>query len=200
MPVKQVEFIKSSTTISQCPNDMQAEYAFLGRSNVGKSSLINYLTNKIKLAKTSGKPGHTRVINHFLVNNLWYLVDLPGYGYAKVGKKERAEFEKIIYDYLLGAEKLICLFLLIDCRHSPLQIDLDFMQWLGENEIPFAIVFTKTDKLGVTKLNKAISDYKTKLLEYWEYLPETFQTSTLKRQGGEQILEYIEGLNDSIIK
>ena len=195
MQIKKVEFIKSSARVEQCPNTGLPEYAFVGRSNVGKSSLINYLTNKIRIAKTSGKPGHTQLINHFLVDESWYLVDLPGYGYARRGKEKMKEFAEIITSYISKRLELTCLFQLIDCRHEPLEIDIEFMTWLGENQIPFAIIFTKTDKLSDNQLEKQLQKYKQELLKYWEELPEIFTTTVLNRKGAEEILEFVNKTN-----
>ena len=195
MQIKEVEFIKSSAKVDQCPSDGLPEYAFVGRSNVGKSSLINYLTNKKRIAKTSGKPGHTQLINHFLVDNNWYLVDLPGYGYARTGKQQRKEFAKIITNYISKRVELTCLFELIDCRHDPLEVDINFMTWLGKNQIPFAIIFTKTDKLSENQLEEQLDKYKQELLKYWEELPEIFTTTVLNRMGAEEILEFVNKTN-----
>ncbi len=190
MEVKNAKFAFSSSKISQIPRDGRAEIAFIGRSNVGKSSLINMLLGQ-RLALVSGTPGKTRLINHFLVNDEWYLVDLPGYGYAKRAKTEREQFGSLIMSYVLGAEKMNLLFVLIDSRHEPLKIDLEFIDLLGANGVPFAIVFTKSDKqsFGVTASN--IERYKTTLAETWETLPPIFVTSSAKNQGREEILKYI---------
>ena len=196
--ITEVTFIKSSPDYRQCPKDDLPEYAFVGRSNVGKSSLINYLADKQKLAKTSNQPGRTRLINHFLVNNAWYLVDLPGYGYARISKSDREKFIKLIYDYLQFRPSMTCLFLLIDSRHKPLEIDLDFMRWLGLNKIPFAVCFTKTDKLSSSQLDKNTGYYKKELLQEWESLPPFFNTSTLNKQGKEEILSFIEETNKNL--
>lgn len=195
MRIKSVNFVKSSSKLDQCPKTNIPEYAFVGRSNVGKSSLINALTNRKKLALTSGNPGKTRLINHFLVNDAWHLVDLPGYGYAKLSKKERVKFEGMIKEYLLHRENMLCLFLLIDIRHNPLDADIEFINWLGENMIPFTLVFTKSDKLNREESVKKVSDYKEFLLHSWESLPEVFITSGLKNAGTEGILKYIEDTN-----
>jgi len=189
------KFIKSSVTPELCPPADKPEYAFIGRSNVGKSSLINMLTGKVALAKISATPGKTQTINHFIINNAWYLVDLPGYGFAKTGKKDKADWVKMINNYIAGRPNLMNLFLLIDSRHEPLQNDLNFMAWLGENNIPFSIVFTKTDKLSKTKAEANITQYKNKLLEQWEELPVNFATSSEKRFGRDEILSYIENWN-----
>jgi GTP-binding protein len=192
---KEVKFIKSSPDLSSCPDTLLPEYAFVGRSNVGKSSLINYLAGIKKLAKTSGNPGLTRLINHFLVDETWYLVDLPGYGYAKLGKVERSKFDKLIKDYLQKRKSLVCLFQLIDCRHKPQKNDIEFMTWLGENGVPFVICFTKTDKLTPVQLNKAVDFYKKILLKQWESLPQIFLTSVTNGQGRDEILGFIEETN-----
>lgn len=195
MKINTVQFIKSSAKIDQCPEVNIPEYAFVGRSNVGKSSLINYLTGRKKLALTSGNPGKTRLINHFLVNDNWYLVDLPGYGYAKLSKKERIKFAKMIKDYLLNRTNMVCLFLLIDIRHKPIDADIEFLSWLGESLIPFAIVFTKADKINGEQIEKNVADYKNFLLESWESLPEIFITSSTNNLGSKEILDYIEDTN-----
>jgi GTP-binding protein len=192
---KEVKFIKSSPDLKSCPDTEQSEYAFVGRSNVGKSSLINYLAGIKKLAKTSGNPGLTRLINHFLVDETWYLVDLPGYGYAKLGKAERSKFDKLIKDYLSKRKKLVCLFQLIDCRHKPQKNDLEFLTWLGENHVPFVLCFTKTDKLTRVQLTKALDLYKQTLLKQWESLPQIFLTSTTINKGREEILTFIDETN-----
>ena len=195
MIVKQASFVISNTDYKKCPEDEKAEYAFIGRSNVGKSSLINALTNNKSLAKTSGKPGKTQLINHFLINKEWYMVDLPGYGYAKTSKSNRAIFHKMISDYLINRKNLISLFVLIDSRHELQDIDSDFMQWLAENEIPFSIIFTKTDKLSKTKLSENIKAFKQNMLVDWSELPNIFSTSAIKKDGLEEVLSYINKLN-----
>ena len=195
MQIKSADFIISNTDYKLCPKADKAEYAFIGRSNVGKSSLINLITEKKQLAKISRKPGKTQLINHFLINKGWYLVDLPGYGYATVSKKQKEEFQKIIFSYLENRESLMCLFVLLDCRHKAQKIDLEFMQWLGEKEIPFVIIFTKTDKLGKISLQKNIANYKKEMLKEWEEIPQCFYTSTLKREGNKEILAFIEKTN-----
>ena len=195
MQIKSADFIISNTDYKLCPKADKAEYAFIGRSNVGKSSLINLITGKKQLAKISRKPGKTQLINHFLINKEWYLVDLPGYGYATVSKKQKEEFQKIIFSYLENRESLMCLFVLLDCRHKAQKIDLEFNQWLGEKEIPFVIIFTKTDKLGKTSLQKNIANYKKDMLKDWEEIPQYFYTSTLKREGNKEILAFIEKTN-----
>lgn len=191
MKINSAKFAFSSQKISQIPRDGLREFAFIGRSNVGKSSLINMLTGHAGLAKVSGTPGKTRLINHFLINDAWYLVDLPGYGYAKTSKTARAEFGKLITDYVTKAEKMWFLFVLVDSRHEPQKIDTDFMTMLGEEGIPFGIVFTKADKLGTNQLASNIAHYKKKLLEQWEELPPVFVTSSEKRTGSGEILGFI---------
>ena len=195
MIIKSAEFVISNTDYNKCPEGNLPEYAFIGRSNVGKSSLINMLTQRKGLALTSSTPGKTMLINHFLINNEWYLVDLPGYGYARRGKENRDRLRQIIEDYVLEREQMTNLFVLIDCRHEPQQIDVEFMEWLGENGIPFSIVFTKADKLGSGKLHTNINTYKEELLETWEELPPIFITSSEKNQGRDELLGYIEGIN-----
>tara|TARA_B110000116_G_scaffold272067_1_gene295034 strand:+ start:904 stop:1506 length:603 start_codon:yes stop_codon:yes gene_type:complete len=195
MQIKSADFIISNTDYKLCPKADKAEYAFIGRSNVGKSSLINLITEKKHLAKISRKPGKTQLINHFLINKEWYLVDLPGYGYATVSKKKKEDFQKIIFSYLENRKSLMCLFVLLDCRHKAQKIDLDFMQWLGEKEIPFVMIFTKTDKLGKITLQKNIVTYKKEMLKEWEEIPQCFYTSTLKREGNKRILSFIEETN-----
>ncbi|MFL5753294.1 MAG: ribosome biogenesis GTP-binding protein YihA/YsxC [Bacteroidia bacterium] len=199
MKIKTAEFVKSSKEMAQCPPPDKAEFAFIGRSNVGKSSLINMICGQNDLAKTSSTPGKTQLINHFIINNEWYLVDLPGYGYAKISKDKREEFEKMIAGYITLRKNLINLFVLIDCRHKPQVIDLEFMDWLGENQIAFSIIFTKADKLKKTELKRTIEAYKTKLLESWEELPPTFISSVATKAGKEEILAYIEE-NKGILK
>jgi GTP-binding protein len=198
MEIKSAEFIISNTDYLKCPDSRLPEYAFIGRSNVGKSSLINMLCNRKDLAMTSSKPGKTLLINHFLINNNWHLVDLPGYGYASAGKKMRDQLQEIIENYILNREQLTCLFLLIDSRHEPQKIDLEFIEWLGENGVPFAIVFTKLDKLTHATGKSNIQAYKDKLLEQWEELPVIFQTSSEKGVGKTELLGYIEGINKSL--
>ncbi len=196
--VKTATYVISSPDVKDCPQSTLPEYAFIGRSNVGKSSLINMLCHNPKLAKTSQKPGKTLLINHFLINGEWHLVDLPGYGYAQAGQKQREALKKMIERYCLYREQLVCLFVLIDCRHEPQKIDLEFINWLGENGVPFAIVFTKGDKLGKVRLKENVEAYKTRLLEEWEELPPVFVTSAETKLGGEELTAYIEELNDSI--
>lgn len=198
MEIKSAEFVISNTDVRKCPDNNLPEYAFIGRSNVGKSSLINMLTNRKGLAMTSQKPGKTQLINHFIINNEWYLVDLPGYGYAQRGKEGRENIRKIIDSYILKRKQLTNLFLLLDCRHEAQPIDLDFMAWLGESEIPFSIIFTKTDKLAKSKLTEHINAYKEKLLESWEELPPIIISSSVSREGRDEILSYIDHINKEI--
>ena len=198
MIIKSAEFVISNSDYRKCPQDGKAEYAFIGRSNVGKSSLINMLTNRKGLAMTSSTPGKTMLINHFLINDEWYLVDLPGYGYARRGKEGRDKLRKIIEDYVLEREAMTNLFVLVDSRHEPQKIDLEFMEWLGENGVPFAIVFTKADKLGSGRLQLNITAYKEKLLESWDELPPIFVTSSEKGQGREELLSYIDSINRTL--
>jgi GTP-binding protein len=201
MKIKTANFVISNTDVSKCPKEQLPEYAFIGRSNVGKSSLINMLTNKSKLAKTSGKPGKTQLINHFKINNNWFLVDLPGYGYAKVSKSKRQTFQSFIKDYFLQREQLICTFVLIDSRHEPQKIDLEFMQFLGENKIAFSIVFTKTDKLKLSELNQNLKTYRKIMTNtLWESMPTYFTTSAVKTTGKEELLSYIDELNQNMIE
>ena len=213
--ISSAKYIISSPDVKDCPQSSLPEYAFIGRSNVGKSSLINMLCHNPKLAKTSQKPGKTLLINHFLVESkptpapslkggekemsqLWHLVDLPGYGYAQAGQKQREALKKMIERYCLLREELVCLFVLIDCRHEPQKIDLEFINWLGENGVPFAIVFTKGDKLGRVRLAENVEVYKNRLLEEWEELPPVFVTSAETKLGGEELTAYIEELNETV--
>lgn len=198
MEIKTAEFIISNSRIDLCPTDHRPEYAFIGRSNVGKSSLINMLTRHGKLAKTSATPGKTLLINHFLINKDWYLVDLPGYGYAQRGKTEMEKLARMIKSYILYREQLTNLFLLIDSRLEPQKIDLAFLEWLGENGIPFSIIFTKGDKLNKSKLQSNISSYLNKLKEQWEELPPYFVTSSETGLGRTEVLDYIEQINHSL--
>ncbi|GHT38310.1 putative GTP-binding protein EngB [Bacteroidia bacterium] len=200
MTVKKAEFVVSNVDVARCPQDMHPEYAFIGRSNVGKSSLINMLTGKKGLAMTSSKPGKTLLINHFLINNEWYLVDLPGYGYAQRGKKQRDEIRSIIDTYLEKREALTNLFVLLDCRHEPQQIDLDFLRTQGENGVPLAIVFTKIDKISTNQLKENTAAYKARLLEDWEELPPIFFTSAERNSGRDEVLNYIEKINNSLLE
>ncbi len=196
--VKTARFVISNTDIKKCPNDGKPEYAFIGRSNVGKSSLINMLTGHRKLAMTSATPGKTLLINHFIVNDEWYLVDLPGYGYAKRSKTQNEQLEHIISSYILDREAMTLLFVLIDCRHEPQKIDLEFFQWLGENGVPFSIIFTKADKLTKTALTTNVEAYKKRLLEDWEELPPVFITSSETSLGRDEVLQYISEINETL--
>lgn len=198
MEIKQAAFVVSNTQVAKCPTHKLPEYAFIGRSNVGKSSLINMLTNHIGLAKTSSKPGKTQLINHFLINKEWYLVDLPGYGYAKVSKQSKKTFQQFITDYFKKRRELVSAFVLVDIRHEPQKIDLEFMQWLGENAIPFAIVFTKADKLTEKQIQEHVTSYSEILLQQWEEMPPYFITSSENRLGKEDLLSYIETINQSL--
>ena len=198
MEIKSAEFVISNTRIDRCPQDGLPEYAFIGRSNVGKSSLINMLTGRNKLAMTSSTPGKTLLINHFLINKQWYLVDLPGYGYAQRGKKQQEGLKQIIENYVLEREALTCLFVLIDCRHEPQRIDLEFIEWLGENGVPFAIIFTKADKLSATRVRENVTAYLNRLSGQWEELPPHFITSSEKRLGRQEVLDYIASINRSL--
>ena len=196
--ITSAKYIISNPDVKDCPQSGLPEYAFIGRSNVGKSSLINMLCHNPKLAKTSQKPGKTLLINHFLINDSWHLVDLPGYGYAQAGQKQREALKRMIERYCMLREQLVCLFVLIDCRHEAQKIDLEFMAWLGENGVPFAIVFTKGDKLGRVVLSDKVTKYKERLLEEWEELPPVFVTSSETKLGGEELTEYIENLTASL--
>lgn len=200
MEIKSAEFVISNTQVEKCPEGNRPEYAFIGRSNVGKSSLINMLTNRKGLAMTSQKPGKTQLINHFLINDDWYLVDLPGYGYAQRGKEGRENIRHIIEDYILEREQLTNLFVLLDCRHEAQKIDLEFMEWLGENGIPFSIIFTKTDKLSRSRLTENLQKYQQTLLESWEELPPILLSSSEKKEGREEILDYIDTINKNLPK
>lgn len=192
------EFLRSESKWTDCPEPNQPEYAFIGRSNVGKSSLINMLAERKDLAKTSGTPGKTQLINIFQMQKSWYLVDLPGYGYAKVSKKQRASFEKMITNYLTQRPNLITTFILIDCRIPPQKIDLEFMEWMGENQLPFSIVFTKIDKLSSAALQKALLKYKKEMAKSWEAMPQVFVTSSNSRVGRLELLNYITSLNEDL--
>ena len=199
MIIKSAEFVISNKDVKKCPASTLPEYAFIGRSNVGKSSLINMLTQRKGLAMTSQKPGKTQLINHFLINNEWHLVDLPGYGFARVGQSNRERLKSIIEDYILEREQLTNLFILLDCRHEPQKIDLEFIEWAGENGVPFALVFTKADKLSKGKLASNMEAYKQTLLESWEELPPIFITSSEAKEGRDELLNYIENINKTII-
>ena len=198
MEIKKSEFCISAPRPSMCPQDGKAEYAFIGRSNVGKSSLINMLCNHKGLANTSATPGKTLLINHFIINDEWYLVDLPGYGYAKRSKTERQKLEQMISSYILQREQLVNVFVLIDIRLEPQQIDLEFIDWLGSSQIPFSIVFTKADKLSTTKAKANVEEYMEKLSESWEEMPPYFITSSEKKTGRDEVLDYIEQINKSL--
>ena len=198
MEIKQAEFSLSAPMVSMCPKDNKPEYAFIGRSNVGKSSLINMLTNNRKLAKTSSTPGKTLLINHFIINHEWYLVDLPGYGYAKRSKKEVDKLDQMIRGYILQRKQLVNVFVLVDIRLEPQKIDLEFMEWLGLSSIPFSIVFTKADKLTPNKCRQAVETYKKTLSETWEEMPPMFVTSAEKKDGRDDVLDYIGQINISL--
>ena len=195
--IKQAKFLISNTDVRKCPPPDRPEYAFIGRSNVGKSSLINMLVGQKSLAKVSTKPGKTQLINHFLINDSWYLVDLPGYGYAKVSISVKEKFQKLISRYILDRENLYCLFVLIDIRHSPQAIDVDFINWLGENHIPFAIVFTKADKLSKVTIEKNVDAYNSELKKIWDELPPYLISSSLSGLGREEIISYIQNINNT---
>jgi len=195
MKITEAIFLQSNTDYEKCPKPDKPEYAFIGRSNVGKSSLINALVQKKNLAKTSQTPGKTQLINHFQIDKKWYLVDLPGYGYAKVSKTDREKFEKMIHEYLENRENLMYTFVLVDIRHEPQKLDMEFMNNLGEQGIPFCIVFTKADKLSQTAVNKSLEVYQTKMLETWEEMPQFFVTSSVNGSGRDEILATIESLN-----
>lgn len=196
--IKSARFVISNSDIKKCPNDGKPEYAFIGRSNVGKSSLINMLTGRNKLAMTSATPGKTLLVNHFIVNDEWYLVDLPGYGYSKRSKVQNEQLERIISSYILDREAMTLLFVLIDCRHEPQKIDLEFFQWLGENGVPFSIIFTKADKLTKSTLASNVAAYKARLLEEWEELPPVFVTSSETALGRDEILQYVNDINETL--
>ncbi len=198
MKIKSAEFVVSNSDVAKCPKERIPEYAFIGRSNVGKSSLINMLTNQKSLAKTSGKPGKTQLINHFIINKQWFLVDLPGYGYARVSKKSKKTFQKFITDYFSKREQMLCAFVLVDCRHEPQKIDLEFMEWLGMNQVPFNIIFTKADKLKPEALKRNIKRYQEILLETWEECPQHFVTSSSNYHGKDELLSYIDAINASM--
>jgi len=200
MKIKSAEFVMSNSDVTKCPKEKLIEYAFIGRSNVGKSSLINMLMQKKSLAKTSGRPGKTQLINHFLINKNWFLVDLPGYGYAKVSKSSKRIFQKFITQYFSKRQQLALAFVLIDCRHKPQKVDLEFMQWMGENKVPFSIIFTKQDKMKPNALIKNIEDYKLKMLESWEEMPNYFITSSSNGTGRDKVLNYMSEINSLISK
>jgi len=193
--IKSAEFVISNSDVGKCPSTKIPEYAFIGRSNVGKSSLINALVSRKSLAKTSGRPGKTQLINHFIINKEWFLVDLPGYGYARTSKSTKKVFQKFITNYFKQREQLVCAFVLVDCRHEPQKVDLEFMEWLAIHEVPFSIIFTKSDKLTPSKLPKNIEIYKNKMLEVWEEMPPYLITSSASKQGCEEVLAYIDKLN-----
>ena len=198
MEIKSASFVISNTQVGKCPQHSMPEYAFIGRSNVGKSSLINMLTGRKGLAMTPATPGKTLLINHFLINDSWYLVDLPGYGYAKRGQKQQEELTRIINDYILERQQLTSLFVLIDSRLEPQKIDVDFINWLGENSVPFGIIFTKADKLGRGKLGLNVQRFLDNMKEQWEELPPYFITSSLDKSGRDDVLDYIAGINKSL--
>ncbi len=200
MKIKSAEFVMSNSDVTKCPKEKLIEYAFIGRSNVGKSSLINMLMQRKSLAKTSGRPGKTQLINHFLINKKWFLVDLPGYGYARVSKSSKRIFQKFITHYFSKRQQLALAFVLIDCRHKPQKVDLDFMQWMGENQIPFSIIFTKQDKMKPNALKKNIEEYKLKMLESWEEMPTYFITSSSNGTGRDNVLNYIDEINSIMAK
>lgn len=198
MLIKSAEFVISNTDVTKCPQSNLPEYAFIGRSNVGKSSLINMLTQHKGLAMTSQKPGKTQLINHFLINKSWYLVDLPGYGYTRVGLANRERLQVLIEDYILERPQLTCLFVLLDCRHEAQKIDLEFIEWAGENAVPLALVFTKADKLTKGKLESNLRAYREQLLEMWEELPPIFVTSSETQTGRSELLDYINSINTNL--
>lgn len=199
MKITSAEFVMSNSDVAKCPKEPLPEYAFIGRSNVGKSSLINMLVDQKHLAKTSGRPGKTQLINHFKINNNWFLVDLPGYGYARVSKKDKKTFQKYITDYFLKRKQLVCGFVLVDIRHDPQPIDLEFMEWLGSNGIPFGLIFTKADKLKEGAIQNHVQNYLNQLLETaWEEVPPYFITSSSKHLGKEELLQYIGEINNQI--
>jgi len=201
MKINTAEFIVSNSEVAKCPNEPLPEYAFIGRSNVGKSSLINMLTNRNSLAKTSGRPGKTQLINHFKINANWYLVDLPGYGYARVSKSAKEVFQKFITDYFERREQLVCAFVLVDIRHEAQKIDLEFINYLGEAEVPFCIIFTKADKISKGKVQQHIAAYKKQVIENgWEEMPQHFVTSSTEATGRDEVLAYIDNVNDGIFK
>lgn len=198
MLIKTAEFLMSNSDVAKCPKDYLPEYAFIGRSNVGKSSLINMITNHKNLAKTSGRPGKTQLINHFLINKNWFLVDLPGYGYARVSKTAKKKFQKFITDYFEKRQQLVSAFVLVDIRHEPQKIDLEFMEWMGEHGIPFAIIFTKADKLKPKAIERHVEDYLQELLKTWEETPSYFITSSSSVIGRDELLQFIDDTNQEI--
>ncbi|RNC84116.1 MAG: YihA family ribosome biogenesis GTP-binding protein [Winogradskyella sp.] len=198
MKIKSAEFVMSNSDVAKCPNQAIPEYAFIGRSNVGKSSLINMLTGRKSLAKTSGRPGKTQLINHFIINKNWYLVDLPGYGYARVSKSSKKTFQKFITNYFEQRKQLVSAFVLVDIRHKPQPIDLEFMQYLGMKQIPFSIIFTKADKLKPKAIENHVNAYCDDLLQFWEELPQYFVTSSSKKIGKDAVLEFIDATNTEI--
>lgn len=198
MQIKSAQFLVSNSDVEKCPKNNLPEYAFIGRSNVGKSSLINMLLGKKNLAKTSGRPGKTQLINHFIINENWYLVDLPGYGYARVSKSEKKTFQKLITEYFEKRLQMVLAFVLVDCRHEPQPVDMDFMQWMGENGIPFHIIFTKADKLKPQALKRNIERYTEEMLKTWEEMPKYFVTSATDFSGKEEVLNYIDELNKNL--
>ena len=201
MKIKSADFVISNTDVAKCPNEPLPEYAFIGRSNVGKSSLINMLTERKSLAKISGRPGKTQLINHFKINGNWFLVDLPGYGYARVSKRDKKTFQKYITDYFLKRKQLVCAFVLVDVRHEPQKIDMEFMEFLGENMIPFSIIFTKADKLKPKVIEKKVDSYIQELLEgVWEEAPNYFITSSSKNMGRDEVLYYIDDINQNFFQ
>ena len=199
MEIHHAAFVMCNTDIRKCPEGGLPEYAFIGRSNVGKSSLINMLTGRRQLAMTSQKPGKTQLINHFIINDSWYLVDLPGYGYARRSRENREQLRRMIETYILGREQLTCLFVLLDCGHEAQRIDLEFMEWLGQNGVPFAIIFTKTDKISRSRLQENLAAYRERMLETWEELPPIMTSSSEKQAGREEILAYIDEINRSLV-
>jgi len=198
MKITSAEFVMSNSDVAKCPKNKLPEYAFIGRSNVGKSSLINMLMQRKSLAKTSGRPGKTQLINHFLINKNWYLVDLPGYGYARVSKSSKKTFQKFITNYFEKRQQLVLGFVLIDCRHEPQPIDLEFMEWMGQSQIPFSIIFTKADKLKPNALTRNLEVYTQKMLETWEEMPQYFVTSASNGDGRDELLGYINQINSDL--
>lgn len=198
MQIKTAQYLMSNDDFRKCPKPDMPEFAFIGRSNVGKSSLINMLTSNSKLAKTSASPGKTQKINHFVINNSWYLVDLPGYGYAKVSKSQREVFRKMIEGYILNRQNLVNIFVLVDCRLEPQQIDVEFINWLGANRVPFTIIFTKSDKIGTNVLASKIDAYREHLLQTWETLPDILVSSAVSKMGQDEILDYIQNIINSL--